>query len=94
MKLLEFTSNGIYCSKADVYLDPWKGVKKAIITHGHSDHARWGSKSYITQIDNVPILKHRLGDISVLGKNMETNFKSMVLLFHSILLDMFPARRK
>ena len=46
MKLLEFTSNGIYCSKADVYLDPWRGVKKAIITHGHSDHARWGSKSY------------------------------------------------
>ena len=55
MKLLEFTSSGIYCSKADVYLDPWRGVEKAIITHGHSDHARWGSKSYITQIDNVPI---------------------------------------
>ena len=50
MKLLEFTPNGIYCSKADVYLDPWRGVNKALITHGHSDHARWGSKSYITQI--------------------------------------------
>ena len=75
MKLLEFTSNGIYCSKADVYLDPWKGVKKAIITHGHSDHARWGSKSYITQIDNVPILKHRLGDISVLGKKYGDKFQ-------------------
>ena len=75
MKLLEFTSNGIYCSKADVYLDPWRGVKKAIITHGHSDHARWGSKSYITQIDNVPILKHRLGDISVLGKKYGDKFQ-------------------
>ena len=75
MKLLEFTSKGIYCSKADVYLDPWKGVKKAIITHGHSDHARWGSKSYITQIDNVPILKHRLGDISVTGKKYGDKFQ-------------------
>tara|TARA_B100000674_G_scaffold36867_1_gene25838 strand:+ start:251 stop:1252 length:1002 start_codon:yes stop_codon:yes gene_type:complete len=75
MKLLEFTSNGIYCSKADVYLDPWRGVKKAIITHGHSDHARWGSKSYITQIDNVPILKHRLGDISVSGKKYGDKFQ-------------------
>ena len=55
MKLLEFTSKGIYCSKADVYLDPWRGVKKAIITHGHSDHARCGSNSDITQIDNVHI---------------------------------------
>ena len=75
MKLLEFTSSGIYCSKADVYLDPWKGVKKALITHGHSDHARWGSKSYITQIDNVPILKHRLGDISVSGKKYGDKFQ-------------------
>ena len=75
MKLLEFTSKGIYCSKADVYLDPWRGVKKAIITHGHSDHARWGSKSYITQIDNVPILKHRLGDISVTGKKYGDKFQ-------------------
>ena len=75
MKLLEFTSSGIYCSKADVYLDPWKGVKKALITHGHSDHARWGSKSYITQTDNVPILKHRLGDISVTGKNYGDKFQ-------------------
>ena len=75
MKLLEFTSKGIYCSKADVYLDPWRGVKKAIITHGHSDHARWGSKSYITHIDNVPILKHRLGDISVTGKKYGDKFQ-------------------
>ena len=79
MKLLEFTSNGIYCSKADVYLDPWRGVEKAIITHGHSDHARWGSKSYITQIDNVPILKHRLGDIS--ASQIKVEYKGEVWVF-------------
>ena len=42
MPLLEFTAKGIYCAQADVYLDPWRGVDKAIISHGHSDHARWG----------------------------------------------------
>ena len=68
MPLLEFTSKGIYCSKAGVYLDPWKGVNKALISHGHSDHARWGSKHYITHEINVPIIKHRLGKISVNGK--------------------------
>ena len=68
MPLLEFTSKGIYCKKAAVYLDPWRAVDKALISHGHSDHARWGSKHYITQEINVPILKHRLGAISVSGK--------------------------
>jgi len=65
--LLEFTSKGIYCRLADVYLDPWRPVKKALISHGHADHARWGHQNYITQQDNVPILKHRLGAISITG---------------------------
>ena len=74
MSLLKFTSKGIYCSQADVYLDPWKGVNKALITHGHSDHARCGSKHYITNEINVPIIKHRLGSISVSGKKYGESF--------------------
>jgi putative mRNA 3-end processing factor len=58
---------GIYVSIADVYIDPWKPVNKAIITHGHSDHARWGSKAYVCTTLSVPILKLRLGDINVTG---------------------------
>lgn len=65
--LLAFNEKGIYCTKADVYLDPWRPVKKALITHGHADHARWGHKSYITHHTNVPIIKHRLGEIKVSG---------------------------
>lgn len=66
--LLEFTDKGIYCSAAKVYLDPWKPVDRAIITHGHADHSRWGHKAYLTHHNNVHIIKHRLGDISVTGK--------------------------
>ena len=65
--LLAFNKKGLYCEKADVYLDPWKPVKKALITHGHGDHARWGNQQYITHKSNVPIITHRLGDIDVLG---------------------------
>ena len=68
MPLLEFTEKGIYCSQAGVYLDPWRGVDKALISHGHTDHARWGSRHYITHEINVTIIKHRLGKISVTGK--------------------------
>ena len=74
MPLLEFTAKGIYCAQADVYLDPWRGVEKAIISHGHSDHARWGSKQYITHELNVPIIKHRLGNISVSGRKYSETF--------------------
>ncbi|WP_158975361.1 ligase-associated DNA damage response exonuclease [Cellulophaga sp. L1A9] len=65
--LLQFTNKGIYCSAAKVYLDPWKPVDKAIITHGHADHSRYGHKSYITHHRNVPIISHRLGEINVSG---------------------------
>lgn len=66
--LLEFTSKGIYCHRAKVYIDPWKPVDKAIITHGHADHSRWGHQQYITHHRNVPIITHRLGAIQVIGK--------------------------
>jgi putative mRNA 3-end processing factor len=65
--LLEFTDRGIYCQAADVFLDPWKPVKKALITHGHSDHSRSGNGQYITHKDNIPIITHRLGALNALG---------------------------
>ena len=72
--LLAFNDKGIYCHQADVYLDPWRPVTNAIITHGHADHSRWGHKNYITHHTNVPIIKHRLGDINVTGKDWNETF--------------------
>lgn len=66
--MLKFDPYGIYCPQADVYIDPWKPVDKAIITHAHSDHARWGNKHYLSHRLNIGILKARLSpDISVQG---------------------------
>jgi putative mRNA 3-end processing factor len=65
--LVEFTDKGLYVPLANVYIDPWKGVDKAIITHGHSDHARWGSRHYACTNLSLPILKLRLGQINVTG---------------------------
>ena len=72
--LLIFNDKGIYCTAADVYVDPWLPVDKAIITHGHADHSRWGHKQYITHHTNVPIITHRLGEISVTGKGYNETF--------------------
>jgi len=68
MALIVHTKNGLYCSQAKVYIDPWRKVDNALITHGHSDHARWGHKYYVCASSSVNILKHRLGnDISIRG---------------------------
>lgn len=72
--LLIFNDKGIYCKQADVYIDAWKPVDKCIVTHGHADHSRWGHKQYITQHNNIPIIKHRLGDIVVSGKDWGETF--------------------
>src|SRR6187401_1329666 len=61
MPLLEFNDCGIYCPKGDFYIDPWKPVDKAVITHAHSDHARIGNKYYLSHKFSAPILKYRLG---------------------------------
>ncbi len=63
--LLVHTALGLYCPIADVYLDPWKPVKKAILSHGHADHARWGSSSYLCTPTAAPVIKYRLGDINL-----------------------------
>ncbi len=72
--LLSFTQNGIYCEKAGVYIDPWRPVEKAIITHGHADHSRWGNKEYISHHHSVPIIKNRLGEINIRGIEYDDPF--------------------
>ena len=61
MPLITLTPKGLFCEKANVFIDPWRKVDKALITHAHSDHARPGMESYLSHNDSVDILKHRLG---------------------------------
>lgn len=63
--LIQFTNKGIYCKQAGIYIDPWKPVDRAVITHAHSDHARLGSKEYLAHTQSENILKYRLGNISL-----------------------------
>ncbi len=62
MPLIEFTDKGFYCRQGDFYIDPWAPVDNAVITHAHSDHARWGSKNYLCHTQCKPLLQLRLGD--------------------------------
>jgi putative mRNA 3-end processing factor len=59
---------GLYCVPGDFYIDPWRPVDRAVITHAHGDHARWGHRHYLASEQSVNILKSRLGaDINIDG---------------------------
>lgn len=60
--LIQFTGKSLYCQIANVHIDPWIPVERAIITHAHSDHAKWGSKNYLAHKHSEPILRMRLGN--------------------------------
>ncbi|HEY4207392.1 MAG TPA: ligase-associated DNA damage response exonuclease [Puia sp.] len=62
MPLIEFTDRGLYCPQGAFYIDPWRPVDMAVITHAHSDHARPGSGAYLCHTLTLPLLKLRLGD--------------------------------
>ncbi len=58
---LKVTSNGLFCVPGDFYLDPIKTVSKAIVTHGHADHARPGHEAVIATPETIEIAKMRMG---------------------------------
>jgi putative mRNA 3-end processing factor len=59
--LLETTERGLYCREGDFHIDPWQPVDRAVITHAHGDHARWGSRAYLCASEGVRVLRARLG---------------------------------
>src|SRR5881392_2354367 len=52
---------GLYCPAGDFYIDPWRPVERAVITHAHSDHARIGHGHYLAHTDSQGTLRTRRG---------------------------------
>ena len=59
--MLQETTAGLYCAAGDFFIDPWQGVPRALITHAHGDHARFGSAAYLCAADCAPLLARRFG---------------------------------
>jgi putative mRNA 3-end processing factor len=59
---------GLYCPAGDFYIDPWRAVPRAVITHAHADHARRGHGAYLATTISEGVLRARLGpNISLQG---------------------------
>ena len=60
--VVQLRPEGLYCPAGQFYIDPWRPVATAVLTHGHGDHARVGMGCYHTSAEGLPILQWRLGD--------------------------------
>ncbi|CAD6518593.1 ligase-associated DNA damage response exonuclease [Paraburkholderia metrosideri] len=58
-------AEGLYCPPGDFYIDPWRPVERAVITHAHSDHARFGHQHYLASQAGANVLLSRLPGITL-----------------------------
>ena len=84
--VLTFTDRGIFCPAGGFFVDPWRPVDRALITHGHADHARPGHARYLATEAAAPVLRHRLGDIT-----LETVAYGATLRIGDALVSFHPA---
>ena len=63
--LVVLRPQGLYCPPGDFYIDPWRTVERAVITHAHGDHARPGHARYLAAAPGEHVLRSRLGVIAL-----------------------------
>jgi putative mRNA 3-end processing factor len=85
--MMEVTDAGLYCAAGDFWVDPWKPVPRAVITHAHSDHARTGSAQYYSSVTSAPLLYHRLDATT----NVQAMAWSERKAFGDVVVSLHPA---
>ena len=59
--VIEPTKRGLFCAAGNFYIDPWRAVDRAVVTHAHSDHARAGCRHYLCSESGLGVLQQRVG---------------------------------
>ena len=85
--LISQKSQGLYCESANIWIDPYKSVEKAIITHAHSDHFTNGCREYICSIETGLLLKKRFGN----NINLKTVEYDKKFLINGINFSLHPS---
>jgi putative mRNA 3-end processing factor len=58
---LKPSAEGLYCVPGDFFIDPVLPVRRAVITHGHGDHARPGNGQVLATPETLAVMRRRLG---------------------------------
>ena len=77
---------GLYCPAGDFYIDPWRPVDRAVITHAHADHARTGHAHYLATARSEGVLRARLGAI-----NLQPMAYGEVVVHRGVRVSLHPA---
>ncbi len=77
---------GLYCPPGDFYIDPWRAVDRAVITHAHADHARTGHAHYLAAAPAQGVLRQRLGPIT-----LQTLDYGVRINHHGVTVSLHPA---
>jgi putative mRNA 3-end processing factor len=59
--LLTLRPEGLFCPLGDFHIDPVRPVARAVITHGHADHARAGHEAVLATPETLAIMASRYG---------------------------------
>ena len=59
--LIQLTEAGLYCEAGGFFIDPWRPVPRAVVTHAHSDHATAGCEAYLSAETGRALLEARIG---------------------------------
>ena len=59
--ILRPTPQGLYCPPGDFYVDPTGARDRAVVTHGHADHARAGHGAVLATRETLAIMASRYG---------------------------------
>lgn len=86
MDLVVSRPEGLYCPPGDFYIDPWRKVHRAIITHAHADHARAGHQHYLCATPGARVLQSRLGAL-----NLDTLDYGQTLVHRGVTVSLHPA---
>lgn len=86
---LEPRHDGLYCAPGDFWIDPHGGKDKALVTHGHADHARPGHSHVLATAETLAIMRTRYGKAS--GETQQSIAYGEVLKIGDVEVSFFPA---
>lgn len=86
---LRVTPQGLYCAPADLYVDPVRPVQRSVVTHGHGDHARPGSRKVLATRETLAIMQARFG--AAAGVEQQALAYGETITLDDVTLRLLPA---
>ena len=83
------TEKGLYCEPGSFFIDPTRPVDKAVITHGHGDHARAGHNSVLATAETIAVMKLRFGEDA--GRTFDARPYGQTIAVDGVTMRLVPA---